>query len=102
MTISRLRKYEDKVTAARRAAASEQDWERVVVPDPTLSLVSTGWENDSTDVHGIACVSYATDARRVQTVTLDCYCGHSVAADAGDAAFDLLVAHAAQCAEVAA
>lgn len=102
MTASKLRKYESLVTAARQAATKEQDWERVVVPDPALPLVSAGWENECIDIHGIGCTTYSTDAQRVQTVSLRCYCGHEVAAADGDAAFDLLVAHARAATLVAA
>lgn len=102
MTASKLRKYEALVATARQAAAKEQDWERVVAPDPALPLLSAGWENERTDIHGIACTTHSTDALRAQTVILRCYCGHEDAASSEDAAFDLLVAHARTAALVAA
>ena len=101
MTASKLRKYNDACDLARRGAG----YDDVVTPVRGLPLVSLGWEDERTDLHGISSYGWHSDEKRIQTVVLSCYCGHDLAVTAAgsertdttaaeNAAFDLFVDHA--------
>jgi hypothetical protein len=101
VTASKLRKYNDAVTAARANAG----YDDIVTPVRGLPLVSAGYENERTDIHGFTSYGWSGDEKRVVTVLLSCYCGHDLAVTAAgsepkdtrvaeDAAFELFVDHA--------
>lgn len=102
MTPSKLRKY----GTARDTARTQAGYDDIVTPVRGLPLVSLGYEDERKDMHGIGCEGWSTDRLGIPTVHLDCYCGHHVEFTAAsrapkdwnaaeNAAFDLLVAHAA-------
>lgn len=109
MTTSKLHKYNRACDAARAKAG----YDDVVAPVRGLPLVSAGYENERTDIHGFSSYGWHSDEKRVQTVVLSCYCGHDLAVTAAgseradttaaeDVAFDLFVDHARAATLVAA
>jgi hypothetical protein len=98
---STLRKYLNACDEARRTAG----YDDVVVPVRGLPLVSLGYEDERTDLHGFAIHGWSRHDSDTISVLLSCYCGHdlAVSADHGDAAdwnaaedaaVELFVAHA--------
>jgi len=92
--MNRLRTYfiaHDK----HRPSQADMTWQ----PDPTVPLWKLAYEDERTDLCGIASAGYYRKDGQAQ-ITLDCHCGVTVTAThedsdtAQDQAFDLLVAHA--------
>jgi hypothetical protein len=95
---STLRKYLTACDEARRTAG----YDDVVVPVRGLPLVSLGYEDERTDLHGFGSHGWSRHDSDTISVLLSCYCGHDVAVSADhpdwnaaeDVAFELFVAHA--------
>lgn len=59
------------------------------------ALTPIAWDNDRTDVHGVACITHGWDAQGQPAVTYTCACGFETAECATD--FDAtceLISHA--------
>lgn len=97
--------FQKATTTFRQTAARDGDYERVGRPVPSLPLVSVGWENERTDLHGLAGTGfYGYEVHVVCvcgetfTATMDTTAHRVLSASAWQHAFDLLVAHAARAA----